>query len=325
MHYDFSPRWFRPQTLEEALDLLDPGKENGLYILAGGTDLNVRIRDGQVLPAGIMDITGIGELSAIETRTWAEIRDSKGPVEYTGETIRQDGSFLRIGAAVTMDMLERSDIVKELFPALRKAAGEVGSPLIRNVATIGGNVMNASPAADVSTMLMALGSRAVFLSKKGGRVVPLSETFTGVCTTCIGEDELLASILIPVPSDPRGSGFYKLKKREALSLSLVNSGAVLESDGRRITGATLSVGAVAVTPLMIPKAREVLVGKGPAECEQYFASIARGAMELSRPITDVRGSAEYRKEMVAVCARHALEEAHGSLMKALGGSPGGAM
>ncbi len=320
MHYDFNPRWYRPRTIEDAVEILHNESGKGIHILAGGTDLNVRIRDGQVLPDAILDITGIDELGSIVIRATAAIPVSNQEIEPVPEASPSSGEFVSIGAAVTMAGLMRSELLKERLPALVKAAGEVGSPLIRNVATIGGNVMNASPAADMSTMLVPLRCLAALRGRSGTRMIPLNEVFTGVCSTCIGQDELLSHLLIPVTEGTMGTGFHKLKRREALALSIVNSGAMLESDGVRITDAALSVGAVAVTPLLVSAVEKKLVGKDIAQVEDLLEGIAFSAMELSKPITDVRGSADYRREMVRVCSLRALHEALESLIIALEGA-----
>lgn len=169
--------------------------------------------------------------------------------------------------------------------------------------------MNASPAADMSTMLYALDAKAILAKRGDARIIPVEKVFTCVCTTCVESDELLTYFLIPSARPFNGSGFFKLKRREALALSIVNSSARLQSDGERITGSALAVGAVAVTPLMIGGAREILQGKRIDEIEELFVDVAERARDLARPITDVRGSEEYRKDMVRVCALKALREA----------------
>jgi len=175
--------------------------------------------------------------------------------------------------------------------------------------------MNASPAADMATMLFAVDTRAVLFSSRGARIIPLKDLFTGVCTTCVKSDELLSYFLLPPPSPYVGTGFYKLKRREALALAVVNSGAMLRSDGKRITDASLSIGAVAVTPLLIDEIKKILPGKKIDEAESCFNEIAELARDQSRPITDVRGSKEYRKEMVRVSALRSLGEAFLSLKR----------
>ena len=299
MHYDFDPIWYRPKTIDETLSILEDNKNNDIRILAGGTDLNVRIRDGQSVPERIIDITGIDELSSISVINGRD----------TGIPDNDERNFIKIGATVTMEQICRSPVLMAYLPSLVKAAGEVGSPLIRNMATIGGNVMNASPAADMSTMLYALDAKAILAKRGDARIIPVEKVFTCVCTTCVESDELLTYFLIPSARPFNGSGFFKLKRREALALSIVNSSARLQSDGERITGSALAVGAVAVTPLMIGGAREILQGKRIDEIEELFVDVAERARDLARPITDVRGSEEYRKDMVRVCALKALREA----------------
>ena len=306
MHYDLDPIWYRPRTVEEALLILEENRNENIHILAGGTDLNVRIRDGQLIPEHIVDITGIDELSSISIVKSRDINNLEND---------NNKDYVFIGAAATMDDICRSSITKAYLPSLVKAAGEVGSPLIRNVATMGGNIMNASPAADMATMLYALDAMVILAKRGEERLVPIEKIFTGVCATCAEQHELLTSILIPCRLPFTGTGFFKLKRREALSLSIVNSSAMLRSDGERITGSALAVGAVAVTPLMISESKEILMGINIHEVEKFFPEVAELARDSSRPITDVRGSEEYRKEMVRACAFKVLREAFVALKR----------
>lgn len=310
MHYDFNPRWYAPTAVEGALEILHDNNE--VVIIAGGTDLNIRIRDGQLLPRCILDITRIKGFDTISHKEWSSVVRLPGMAELN-DAFPEDRSFMVIGATATMGAICRSALLRSYLPSVVKAAGEIGSPLIRNAATIGGNVMNASPAADMATMLLALDARTVLLAPGSGRVLPLGDLFTGVCRTCIESDELLAYFLLPSPTPYEGTGFYKLKRREALSLAVVNSGARLCSDGKRITDASLSVGAVAVTPLIIDEIKEIMVSKRIDEVEKFFYQVAELARDQARPITDVRGTEEYRKEMVRVSALRSLGEAFLSL------------
>jgi len=305
LHYDLDPIWYRPRTVDEVLIILEENRNEDIHILAGGTDLNVRIRDGQLAPEQIVDIGGIDDLSSISVTNGRNIK-------YLEDDHKD---YVIIGATATMDDICRSSITKAYLPSLVKAAGEVGSPLIRNVATMGGNIMNASPAADMSTMLYALDAMVILAKRDEERLVPIEKVFTGVCATCAEQHELLTYILIPCPLPFTGTGFFKLKRREALSLSIVNSSARLRSDSERITGSALAVGAVATTPLMIKGAKEILIGKGIGEVEKLFPEVAELARDSSRPITDVRGSEEYRKEMVRTCALKALREAYVGLKR----------
>jgi len=303
LRYDFHPYWHRPETVDEASSILKEHRDEDLHVLAGGTDLNVRIRNGQLTPERIMDITGIKELSSISLLNGRDI-----------DLLDDDEQdYIMIGATVTMDRIIRSGTIKNHMPVLARAASEIGSPLIRNVATIGGNVMNASPAADMSTALLALDARAVLVRQGGKRIISMAEMFTGVCTTCTEKNELLSNILVPIPAPFSGAGFFKLKQREALALAIVNSCSMLESDGHIITGARLAVGAVAVTPLVIEEATSILVSRTPEEAERYLSEIAEMAKRQSIPITDVRGSEEYRKEMVRESSMRSLRIALESL------------
>lgn len=313
MHYDLDPEWIMPGTVEEALaELVRAGRsDERVHLMGGGTDLNVRIRAGDVLPRRLMDLNCIRGLDVIRELSGAHLGDLEGFPEGMKD-IPPKERYIVLGATSTIDAIARDPLLQRRLPGVVKAAEEVGSPQIRNVATVGGNVMNASPAADMATMLLVLDTQVVLLSPEGVRVVPLTETFTGVCRTCVRDIEILAYFLIP-PLDGRGTGFYKLKNRATLALSVVNAAAMLGSDGERITDAGVSVGAVAVTPLWIGEAARILAGKRIEAVAALFEEVGLIARERARPITDMRGSADYRKEMVSVCVQRALREALASL------------
>lgn len=222
--------------------------------------------------------------------------------------VRRKGKNLVIGATTTMSELERSPVITALAGGmLSKAASTCGSVQNRNMATVGGNLANASPAADTATPLLVLEAQLVLAGSKGRRKVPLSDFFTGPCKTVLG-GALLVEIIIPAP--PRGGhagwSFQKLGRNEA-DISIVNAAAGLQLDAHgNCKWARLALGAVAPTPLRIKSAESLLAGQ-PLDAKL----IERAAEEVARrvrPISDHRASGEYRREMSKVLARRALRD-----------------
>jgi xanthine dehydrogenase small subunit len=257
------------EKLFEALDAVGNGHE--CKIVSGGTDLIVAVNVLGKRFNRVFDISGIPGLS--------EIRRSDGHVS--------------VGALVTFaDLLEDGE-VKAYLPALH-AAASMGSAQIRNVATLAGNVANASPVADGSVALLALGARLILRSASGSRTVPLDQFFLGYKKTALGEREIIETIEIPLMWTH--SSFVKSSKRESVDIASVSSAVALKIEGGRIALVRVSLGGVAPFPVLAEKAAAVLIGKTPSE--SVFADAGRAAMAEVTPISDVRGSAEYRKLLV---------------------------
>ena len=213
---------------------------------------------------------------------------------------------LKIGALTTIRAIEKSDKLRQLYPVISQAAGLLGSVAIRNVATIGGNLCNAAPSADTAPPLIGLSAKARVAGPGGERLVSLEDFFTGPGETVLKDGELLLEIQVPVPpSDTRG--VYLKHSRSAVDLATVGVAVIitLESGGT-CRDVKIVLGAVAPTPMRAKKAEEMLRGKKiePALIEEV-AQVTSGE---AQPITDVRASAEYRKEMVKVFTRRAIEQ-----------------
>lgn len=272
----------RPATLTEATSLL---AEEGRTIIAGGTDLLVNPR----YMHGVREVIDIGLLN----------------LDY----ITVEGSWLRIGARATMRTVARHPGVQRLANGiLARAAAVCGSPNIRNMATLVGNVASALPSADTPPALLALDAQVVLFGKQGERVVPLNQFFTGPAQS-IRRRELIRELRIPltpiVPPEQRG-GFYKIG-RSAEDISLVNAATTLNIRGGIITRARLVLGSVAPTPLPCKRAEQALLHRqANEETFQHIAEIVRA--EVS-PITDHRASAEYRRHLSGIVAVRALRQA----------------
>jgi CO/xanthine dehydrogenase FAD-binding subunit len=278
--------YLRPATLNEAIGLLQE-RAAGVRLLAGGTDLAVGIRHGQVAPQALIDVKGIPELrSLIEER---------------------DGSFT-IGANTVMTDLEEDERIARHFPALIEAAEVVGSVQIRNRATLSGNLCNASPAADTPPVLLALGASVVIQGPAGERVMPVDRFLVGYRKTALAAGELVTAIRIPVPDRPAGSKFLKLGRRRALEISIVCVGAAVELDpGGTIARAGIGLGSVAPYTVRASRAEEILTGARPEP--EVLAAAGEAALEACSPIDDLRGSGDYRRAMVPVLVRRAVAAA----------------
>jgi carbon-monoxide dehydrogenase medium subunit len=216
---------------------------------------------------------------------------------------------LTIGAAVPFRVLETSREVRRHYPGLAEAASEVGSWQIRNLGTPGGNLCTASPSAEIAPILYALDAHVRIAGPGGTRRLPVQQFITGVRRTALEEGELLVDIRVPHPGQRAGSHYIKLKEREKMDIAFVGVAAAVDLDGSDgvIREARIALGAVAPTPIRASRAEQAL--RGERLTDQTLDEAGRLAAEAARPITDVRASAEYRKEMVNVLTKRAIRQA----------------
>ena len=269
-------------TISEAISLLS--KYDGkAKVIAGGTDLMNLIRTKMIKPEYVVDI---GHLPGLDH------------VKY------DDKGALSIGALTTIRALEMSADVREHHPVLSQAAGQLGSMAIRNVGTIGGNLCHASPAADTAPPLIALGAGVKIVGPAGERTVALEDFFTGPGQTVLQKGEMVVEILVP-PMSPHTQGVYlKHAIRGAADLAIVGVAFIAALDGERFRNVRIVLGAVGPIPMRARNAEELLEGR---ETDQaLIENAAQTASDESRPITDVRASADYRREMVKVFTRWAI-------------------
>ena len=274
-----------PTTLHEALRLLagDPAHTRPL---AGGTDLHLQMARGGNAWRHVVDLKRIGKLGGIS-------RDRAGG--YT------------IGALTLASEVETHAGLIRDYPALAEGAACIGGPPIRNRATIGGNVCNASPAADCSPPLLALGARAVVAGAGGTRELPLADLWLGPRRTTLAPGELLTALKLPPPPPRGGSAFTRLT-RSAMDIALVNAAAQVALDAQgRIAQAALALGAVGPVVLLVPEVAEALSGR--AWSDALAAKVTRLASAAARPIDDIRAGADYRREMAGVLAARAMAQA----------------
>ena len=279
--------YLEPGTLREGVEMLGHyGSEARL--LAGGTDLVVKLRSGTLRPRAVITLGFIKELRTLK-------RNSDGSVE--------------IGAMQTLREVERAERLGDDFDLIRRGAGCVSSMQVRNVATLGGNSCNASPAADTAPGLIAAGAQALIMGKEGERMLPLEEFFLNPGQTALRGDEILTGFRVPAPPPHSGSCYKKFAIRGEVDLAIVGVAASLVLGGKdhHIKEARVVLGAVGPTPLRSRKAEEMLSGQHPRK--DLFIEAGRIAAEESQPISDQRASASYRREMIRVWTRYALEEA----------------
>ena len=279
--------YFSPKTSAEALELVNRfGKK--AKILAGGTDLLIMMKEKVIKPEYLIDINEVPELKGI---------------------VYEPGKGTVIGAATKVSEVEHSEIIREKYYALHQAAGELGSVQVRNMATIGGNSCHASPAAETPTPLVALGATVVLSSLSGEREIPLEDFIIGNRQTALAEGEILTKFKLPEPVPRSASRYWYIGLRDAMEIDAVNMAVniVLEDDLRTVKALKLVMGSVSPRPLVSAEVPNILVGKEfSLELVEKAAEAASGE---AKPISDIRASAEYRREMVAVLARRLLKEA----------------
>ncbi|MBI3993756.1 MAG: xanthine dehydrogenase family protein subunit M [Candidatus Lambdaproteobacteria bacterium] len=274
-----------PTSLAEALRLLgnDPAHTRPL---AGGTDLHLQMERGG--------------------NAWRHVVDLKRIAELAGIARNPDGGYT-IGALTLAAEVESHVDLAADYPALAQGAACIGGPPIRNRATLGGNVCNASPAADSSPPLLALGARAVVAGAEGTRELPLADLWRGPRQTTLAPGELLTALRLPPPPVRGGSAFTRLT-RSAMDIALVNAAAQVALDAQgHIAQAALALGAVAPVVLLVPQAAEAV--RGRAWSAELAAEVARLASAAAQPIDDIRASADYRREMAGVLAARAMAQA----------------
>ncbi|MCJ7783186.1 MAG: xanthine dehydrogenase family protein subunit M [Desulfobacterales bacterium] len=273
-------------SLQEALDAASASKGASAF-LAGGTDLLVQIKEGRKQPQRVIDVKGVHEMAGLTL----------------------SGDELSIGALTCIRTLETSLSISEKVPLLAQAAAKLGSVQVRHRATIGGNLCNASPSADTASALLALDAQVEIYGKTGTRVIDLDKFLLGPGATVLGDGEILTRLKIPLTRKRRGSVYYKLSTRKAMDLAFVGVAVLLElGGGDRISKARIALAAVDPTPIRVPSVEKQLEGiRLSHEAARESAELAARSCE---PISDLRASAEYRREMVKELCQQGLLAAY---------------
>ena len=272
-----------PGTLDEALGLL--GSLDDPKVMSGGQSLLPMLKLRLASPANIVDIGRIPGL----------------------DTLAEDDGFLRIGALVTETQLEQSAVVAERYPILLDTAKVIADPLVRNRATICGNIAHGDPANDHPATMLAVGAQMVATGPDGARTIDINEFFFGLFTTALGEDEILTEIRIPAPPANSGGAYVKLERKvgdyavagSAVQLALADDGTVA-SAGIGLTN-------LGIAPIRATAAEAALTGQAPTD--DAIAAAAQAAADATEPIPDRRGSIEYKRNMARVLTARAIRKA----------------
>ncbi len=271
--------YYKTSTLREALELID--RLDDFKVIAGGTDLVMDLRIGRYKPRNIIDISEVKELNYIV----------------------DEGDHIRIGALTRLQEIMESPIVKAKTPVLAEAIHQMASWQIRNIATIGGNLCNASPAADTAPPLMVLEAKLKLISRNDERIVPITEFFLGPRKTVLRKNELLAEIIVPYEKDA-GTSMIKLGRRTAFTLSIVAVATLVRVENGKFKDVRVALNSVAPKPIRAKSVENALKDK------EVSLEVVEEASKLVvndiSPISDVRASAEYRKEMSIILTRDSL-------------------
>jgi carbon-monoxide dehydrogenase medium subunit len=280
--------YYSPTTLSEACEILNKYKKSA-QALAGGTDLIPKIYHHQLAPEHIINLKKIPELNRITF---------------------DPSTGLELGSLVRFNDIIYSDIIQENYPILVEISKRVASHQIRNLATVGGNLCNAAPSADSAPILIALGSKVVISgSNKKNRELELERFFQGPGQTAIDYGEILTRIKVPIIQPRTGMDYIKHTMRQALEIAIVGiAGLVqLDKDFTSCENIRVIIGACSPTPIRVRTIEKDLVGKKLSD--RLLKKAAKHAADAVKPISDVRGSEEYRREMAEVLTRRVLDSA----------------
>lgn len=279
------PGYVAPQKIEEVLEILSKyGKE--IKIIAGGTDLLVQYYDRLYEVSAWLDLKNIEELKEIKI----------------------DQNQIEIGAMATHTQLESSADIKRYYPVLSQAAADIGSPQIRNRGTIGGNIVNASPAGDLLPALIAYRAQFKLLFNKKEVLIPAENFFIGPKKTILKPEQLLSKIIIPIPEQNTYSSWIKIGKRKALIVATVSLALVLSmaEDNKIIKEVRVCLGSVAPTPFEIMEIREKMIGRQFNQLD--FNELGQLVEDRISPIDDIRGTKEYRQDVTKNIMINALKK-----------------
>ncbi len=274
-------KYVAPSSVEEATSLLSSSPS--AQVFAGATDVVPQLRSGRTAPEVLVDLKKIKELVEVNS----------------------DGDKWTVGAATPTAYLTEDESFSHEFPGLSEAAGLIGSDQIQNRSSLGGNLCNASPAADSVPAMVVNGVRAVVAGPNGTRVLDVSEVVTGPGQTTLDDDEFIVEFEIDKMPNRSGDAYLRMTPRTEMDIAVVGAGArVTLADDGSIEQAVLALGAVAPTVVRIPDAEQALLGS--TADEETLNAVAAAASEACNPIDDKRGTVEYRKQVAGVLAKRAV-------------------
>jgi len=272
--------YLRPKSLKEALQ--QKKTIAGAKFISGGTDLLVQIKNRELQPSTLISLRSIPELATIEINGGA-----------------------RIGALATIsDIIQHNELGLN-YPVLVEAARRLGSVQIRNVATVGGNLCNCSPSADMALPLLVLEAKVRLRTAKARREIQISEFFKGPGESCLSSDEILTDILLDPPHQKAKATFLK-KGRVKMDLAIASLAVLLEMEGGKCRKARIAAGSVAPVPLRLYKVEALL--EGASLSKDLVSKAQKLAREIVSPITDIRATEQYRRQIVGVYVKRGLEK-----------------
>jgi CO/xanthine dehydrogenase FAD-binding subunit len=276
--------YVRPKNIKEALQTLKRGRRKA-RLIAGGTNLIPDMRAMTLTPSVLIDLSHL--------KTLSYIRDVKGEV--------------RIGGLTAISELAASKVIQRVAPILSEAARQIGNPLVRNRATLAGNLADASPAADTAVPLLVLDARVV-AEREGAkpRQVPIDQFFTGPNRTVLRKDEMILEVDFPAPRTTARMAYLKLGLRNSMAISVVSIAALMEIEKGKCRKVRIGLGAVAPKPMRAYETEKILLGNEVTR-ERIEACCETIEKEVS-PITDIRAGAGYRRSMVSVLLRRVLQK-----------------
>jgi len=286
-----------PTTIDETVELLGALRSNGtrFQLLAGGTDVLVQLRSIDDTPRTIVDIKGLSETRRLDV----------------------SGDSIFIGSAVPGAVLNDNKELKSIFPGLVEAVDLIGSTQIQGRASMGGNLCNASPAGDSIPAIIANGGVCHIASAAGTRELAAEDFVTGVGVNALADDEFLLGLAFKRPAARSGDAYLRFIPRTEMDIAVAGAGVRLTLDGDTCSAAKVAIGAVATTALVVPEAAAALVGSKLDDAALARAGEACSA--AARPISDKRGTADYRRKVVAVLWRRAVQKAKERAVSTHGG------
>jgi carbon-monoxide dehydrogenase medium subunit len=283
-------KWFdyaKPGSVRDAVALLAEHGD-GASVLAGGTDILVQMRVGAREPEWLVDVKAIPELNRV---------------------FFEPGAGLILGAAVPCYRICQDEEVQRNYPGLIDVASMIGGTQIQGRASIGGNLCNASPSADSIPILIALEAKCKIAGPDGEREVAAEDFCTSPGQTVLGPGEILVSLEIPLPRPNAGAHYMRFTPRNEMDIAVVGVGVSVVVDDGKFAAARVALASVAPTPLFVPAAGEVLIGEPVTD--ESIQKAAEAAKAAAAPISDMRGTAVYRKHLCEVLTRRALKVAAG--------------
>ena len=277
--------YIAPKNVDEVISLL-VSRNGDARVLCGGTDLIVQLREGRRQAGLVVDVKNIPDLTQ---------------VIYDGE------NGLRIGAAAACHDICSNPIVQQKYPGLVDGIHLIGGVQIQNRASVGGNLCNASPAADSIPALIVHHAICHITGQGSSRTIPVEEFCVAPGQNALKAGELLTHIQVPAPQKNSGASYLRFIPRNEMDIAVVGAGAsvLLDEDGKRFVAVRIGLGAVAPTPLLVSSAGDFLSGTDLTRAN--IKEVARIAQSVAKPITDLRGTAEHRKHLVAVLVERALD------------------